>query len=190
MPGPKPPPSVATRHLRLSDLRAPISFDLRPDAPERAEIAARLGATAIAKLRLDGRIAPYDGGHILRARLGATVIQPCSVTLDTVTTRIDEDVVRQYLRVLDMPGPGTETEMPEDDSVEPAPDVLDLATVLEEALSLALPAFPRAPGAGLGEAVFAAPGIAPMTNEAASPFAVLKGRTPGHANPEDDTGGE
>jgi uncharacterized metal-binding protein YceD (DUF177 family) len=187
MQAPKPT-SVATRHLRLSDVRGPVAFDLRPDATERAEMAARLGASAVSKLRLEGRIAPQDGGHTLRARLGATVVQPCSVTLDPVTTRIDEDLVRRYVRSLDLPDPGTETEMPEDDSVEPAPEVLDLALVLEEALSLALPAFPRAPGVDLGRAVFAAPGVAPMTDEAASPFAVLREKLAGNPEPGDEGG--
>ena len=187
MPTPKPP-SVATRHLRLSEVRGPVAFNLRPDATERAEMALRLGATAVSKLRLDGHIAPQDGGHTLRARLGATVVQPCSVTLDPVTTRIDEDLVRHYLRDFEMPDPGTETEMPQDDSVEPAPEVLDLDTVLEEALALSMPAFPRATGADLGRAVFAAPGVAPMTDEAASPFAVLKGLRADAPDPEEDAG--
>ncbi len=187
MQGPKSR-SVATRHLRLTDVRAPVTFDLRPDAAERTEIAVRLGAQTVSKLRLEGRILPQDGGHTLRARLGATVVQPCSVTLDPVTTRIDEDVVRRYLPGFDLPDAGTETEMPEDDSVEPAPDVVDLGLVLEEALALALPAFPRAPGVELGPAVFAAPGVEPMTDEAASPFAVLKARTADRADPDDSSG--
>jgi uncharacterized metal-binding protein YceD (DUF177 family) len=181
MAGRQPQRSVAARHLRLGDLRTALSVDLRPDTKERAAIAARLGASGLPKLRLSGRIAPQDGGHVLRARLGATVVQPCSITLVPVTTRIDEDVIRRYLPPhalpdVPPPGPGTEIEMPEDDTLEPAPEVLDLAEVLEEALALALPAFPRAPGAELGPAVFAAPGVIPLTDEAASPFAVLKGR--------------
>ncbi len=199
MADPKPPPSSAPttprpdapRHLRLADLRAPTAIDLRPDAAERAAIAARLGAISMPKLWFAGRIVPQDGGHVLRARLGATVTQPCSVTLETVTTRIDEDVVRRYLPADHLPGPvptapGAEVEMPEDDTLEPAPDVLDLGAVMDEALALAVPAFPRAPGAELGRAVFAAPGVAPLTDETASPFAVLKARATGDAAPDTD----
>jgi uncharacterized metal-binding protein YceD (DUF177 family) len=45
--------------------------------------------------------------------------------------------------------------------------------VLTEALSLALPDFPRADGAELGSQVYAADGVAPMTDEDAKPFAGL-----------------
>jgi uncharacterized metal-binding protein YceD (DUF177 family) len=114
----------------------------------------------------------------LRATLEAVVVQPCSVTLAPVTTRIEEPVLRRYMPDLPMPDPGSETEMPEDDSLEPLPDAIDLAAVLAEALALALPPFPRAPGAAFGAAVFAPPGVAPLTDADASPFAVLRGRPP------------
>jgi hypothetical protein len=45
--------------------------------------------------------------------------------------------------------------------------------VLAEALALALPDYPRAPGAELGQAVFAEPGIEPLRDEALRPFAGL-----------------
>ena len=51
---------------------------------------------------------------------------------------------------------GDEVEMPEDDTVEPMPEVIDLAEVAAEALALALPLYPRAPGADFGQAVHAA----------------------------------
>jgi uncharacterized metal-binding protein YceD (DUF177 family) len=63
--------------------------------------------------------------------------------------------------------------MPEDDSTEPLPEIIDLTEVLREALALALPLYPRAPGAELGEAVFAAPGAAPIRDADLRPFAAL-----------------
>ncbi len=76
----------------------------------------------------------------LEAKLGATVVQPCVVTAEPVTTRIDDPVTRRYLA--QMPEPqGDEVEMPEDDSAEPLPDVLDLSAVMAEALALALPLY-------------------------------------------------
>jgi uncharacterized metal-binding protein YceD (DUF177 family) len=65
--------------------------------------------------------------------------------------------------------------MPEDDALEPLPETLDLARVLSEALALAVPEYPRAEGAALGEAVFTAPGQRPMTDTEAKPFAQLAG---------------
>jgi uncharacterized metal-binding protein YceD (DUF177 family) len=104
--------------------------------------------------------------------LGATVVQPCGVTLEPVTTRIEEPVLRRFLPGLPDPVAG-EAELPEDVDAEPLGATIDPAAVMAEALALALPAFPRAPGAELGEAVFTAPGTAPMRAEDAKPLAGL-----------------
>jgi len=45
---------------------------------------------------------------------------------------------------------------------------------MTEALVLALPAFPRAPDAAPGDASVTEPGTAPMTDDAARPFAGLE----------------
>lgn len=152
---------------------APTPFDLAPDAAARAALAAELGLTKLPKLRFAGQVAPLPGGGWeLSAELGATVVQPCGVTLAPVTTRIDEPVLRRYLPGLTEPEAG-ETELPEDVDAEPLGATIAPATVMAEALALALPPFPRAPGAELGEAVFTAPGTAPMRAEDAKPLAGL-----------------
>mgnify|MGYP001096596192 CR=1 FL=1 len=167
-----------TRHIvRLSDLpnRKPTPFEIVPSADEREAIATRLGIVGIRKLRFVGMLAP-QGGHDwhLTADLGASVVQSCVVTLDPVTTRIDEAVTRTYLA--DMPEiTGGETEMPEDDTTEALPETVDLAAVMVEALSLALPPYPRREGAALGEAVFTESGITPLRDEDTKPFAGLAG---------------
>ncbi len=132
-----------------------------------------LGLLALPVLRLTGEITP-EGKHDLRleARIIAQVVQPCSVTLAPVITRIDEPVMRRYLS--DFPQPdGTEVEIPEDDSVDPLTDSIDAAAVAIEALALALPLYPRAPEADLGEAVFAPPGATPLRDNDLRPFAGL-----------------
>ncbi|MFA8442921.1 DUF177 domain-containing protein [Yoonia sp.] len=168
-------PQLPKSHLRLADLatRKPTAFDLSPTADERKAIAAELGIVGIKKLRFTGALAP-QGRHdwALTADLGATVVQECVVTLDAVTTRIDEELTRSY--VADMPEiEASEVEMPVDDTVEALPETLDLAQVMIEALTLALPLYPRAKGADLSQAVFAEPGVAPMTDDDAKPFAGL-----------------
>jgi uncharacterized metal-binding protein YceD (DUF177 family) len=90
-----------------------------------------------------------------------------------VTTRIEEEVERRFRADLPQPAPGAEVEMPEDDALEPLPETLDLSRVLTEALALAVPEYPRAEGASLGEAVFTEPGQAALTDEAAKPLAGL-----------------
>ena len=165
------------KHIRLSDLsnRRPTSFELVPTPEERAAVANALGILGIRKLRFAGTIAPLGGRDWrLTADLGATVVQECVVTLDPVATRVDEEVVRSYLA--DLPEiEGGEVEMPEDDTQEPLPDSLDLGSVMIEALSLALPPYPRSEGAELGEAVFAEGGVTPMRDEDTKPFAGLAG---------------
>lgn len=162
--------------VRLADLatRKATDFTVQPDAAARAAIAEALGISGVKKLRFAGQIAPVGKADWqLTGELGATVVQPCVVTLDPVTTRIDEAVTRTY--VADLPEPeGSEVEMPEDDTIEPLPATLDLIQVLIEALALALPQYPRAEGVDLGEAVFAEPGVAPMRDDDAKPFAGLQ----------------
>ena len=162
-------------NLRLSDLatRQPTPFELTPNAEERRAAAEVLGITGIKKLKFSGHIAPLNSKDWeLSADLGATIIQECVVTLDPVTTRLDEKITRRYVSEIEEIE-ANEIEMPEDDTVEALPVNLDLVQVMTEALSLALPLYPRADGADLGEAVFTQPNTAPMTDDDAKPFAGL-----------------
>lgn len=152
----------------------PMEFRLEPDAATRDRIAADLELLALKKLRFVGRLLPQGKRDWrLEAELGATVVQPCVVTLAPVTSRIDESVARVFLAHMPELPEGHEIEMPEDDSVEPLPEVLDLETVMTEALALALPLYPRASEAELGDTAFTEPGTRPMTDEDTKPFAGL-----------------
>ena len=122
-------------------------FAMTPDAPARAAIAQDLALLGLRKVRFTGALSP-QGRHdwLLMGMLGATAVQACVVTGEPVTTRIDTPVERRYLR--DMPEPTeAETEIPEDDTLEPLPAQIDLGALLVETLSLALPDYPRAEGA-------------------------------------------
>lgn len=166
--------------LRTADLpaRKPTRFDLRPEGDTLALIAALVGADSVRKLSFTGEVRP-EGRHdfVLEGKLGATVVQPCVVTLAPVTTRIEEEVRRRYLaRMPEAPAgaeAGGEVEMPEDDSAEPLPAVIDPGAVLLEALALAMPLYPRADDAALEDADFGPPGSEPLTDEAVKPFAGL-----------------
>lgn len=162
--------------LRLADLssRRETEVVLEPGPEARAAIAAELGLRELRKFRVAARLAPQGRSDwMLTGDLGATVVQDCVVTLAPVVTRIDEPLTRLYLAGFATPEGGTEVEMPEDDSAEPLPATLDLYDVALEALSLALPAWPRAEGVGLDQSVFAEPGVEPMTDDEAKPFAGL-----------------
>lgn len=169
--------ALPSHPIRLSDLpnRRETDVTLTPDADARSAIAADLGISGLRKLRFDARLSPVGKRDwTLSATLGATVVQECVVTLDPVVTRIDEEISRKYLSDLPEPEAG-EVEMPEDDSAESLPAVLDLAQVMIEALSLALPPYPRSDAAALDEMVVTEPGATPLTDAEMKPFAGLAG---------------
>jgi uncharacterized metal-binding protein YceD (DUF177 family) len=166
------------------------AFDLMPDTITRERIGREMDLLALKKLRLSGRLsAEGRQDWRLEATLGATVVQPCVVTLEPVTTRIDVPILRRFVADLPEPEPAMEEhEMPEDDTLEPLPPELDLEAILIEALALNLPLYPRKDEAALGEAVFAAPGVTPMRDEDAKPLAglaALKARLEGGNDPSE-----
>ena len=165
----------STYSFRVADLSASkdTHFKVETNESQRSDIADSLNISAIRKLNFTGKITQSGKEDWkLEAKLGATIVQDCVVTLDPVTTRIDEDILRVYIKNIDEPLIG-EIEMPEDDSIDVLPAEIDLFDVMIEALSLSLPPFPRKEGAQLGDAVFSEPGTTPMTDEASRPFASL-----------------
>lgn len=143
-------PAPYSHKLRVSQLNArrPLALELAPDAEARARIAAHLGLLALPQLRLTGTLSPAPtDSWLLEGRLTAQVEQGCVVTLAPVATAIAEDVRRVYSPHAADPE-GDEIEMP-DDEIEPLGPIIDPGEVLVEELSLALPLYPRAPGAAL-----------------------------------------
>jgi uncharacterized metal-binding protein YceD (DUF177 family) len=169
------PSSPRAARLRTGGLspRKPTRFHHAADEAERRALAADLGLLALRRLHLEGEITPAGRDEmLLTARLEADADQACVITLAPVRAVIDETLRRRYLA--DLPDPaGDEVEMPEDDTLEPMPDVIDLAAIAAEALALALPLYPRAPGAELGPMVVAPDGVAPLTDADLKPFAGL-----------------
>ena len=155
--------------------RKPTHFSYRPGADERKALAEDLGLLALYALELTGEIRPAGRDElVLEAQLTARADQPCSVTLVPVPASLSEPVRRRYVAGLEMPE-GEEVEMPEDDSVEPMPEVIDLAEIAAEALALALPLYPRAPGVEFAQALHAGEGVAPLSDADVKPFSALQG---------------
>lgn len=175
--------------------RPSTPFDLRPNGPARDSLAAFLDILAIPELRFRGTITPFGRRDlVLQGVLTARVVQPCVVTLDPVTTHLSEHVERRYVEDFVLPE-GEEVEIPEDDGLEPLPQAIDLGAVATEVLALALPLYPRSPGAALGETVHAAKGVVPLRDADLRPFAGLaglalptEGEAPGKAPGHDDPG--
>ncbi len=153
--------------------RKPTQFSLVADAAARDEVARLLGISAVPRLSFKGAIRPVGRTDFeLEGRLVATVVQPCIVTLDPVTTDIDEPVNRRYISEFVLPA-DDEAEIPADDTAEPLSEIIDPGAVMFEALALALPDYPRAPNAEVTQTVHAAPGVTPLRDEDLRPFAGL-----------------
>jgi len=168
---------VWTHPLRIADLptKKPTRFELIPDAAVLAEIVQYLNLSELRKLRFKGTLQPLGRQDWeLQARIGATVVQPCIITLDPVATRIDEDVVRTFIAEGKIYEAGSEVEMEGDDTLEVLTPVVDIGELMLEALALHLPLYPRSSDAALAEADFTEPGKTPMKDEDARPFAGLK----------------
>ncbi|TFL19658.1 YceD family protein [Jannaschia formosa] len=179
---------ILSQPLRLADLpqRKATQVRLVPDEGQLEALADRMEVDAVRKLRFEGWLTPGPGrGWTFEGHLGATVVQPCRVTTEPVTTRIEEDVNRRWVADY-VPPSGDEIEMgEEDDEIEPLPATLDMGDLLEEALMLAIPPYPRVEGAEEIDLSAAPDGAAPLDDETAKPFAglaALKARLEG----EDD----
>lgn len=183
-------PSISLPY-RVSGLptRKPIRFDLRNSASERAAIAEELGLLGLSRLVFKGEIrATGSRDFLLEARLEAEFVQPCSLSLAPVPGKLAEVVRRHYTENWEEPD-AEEIEMPEDDTIEPLPEVIDIGTVVIEALSLALPLYPRAEGVNLGKLVAAPEGAEEIADEKLKPFAglaALKAKLSGEKNDENE----
>lgn len=141
------------RVIELHRLReaTEFAFDIAPDEAEAAAVARLMGARQIRKMRFQGVLTPLPAsGWRLEGRLGATAIQTCVISLEPVTTRIDQSVRRTWLPQTDpLPAEIMLTPGDDEDEVEPLGRSIDLGLVATEALALALPDYPRKPGAAI-----------------------------------------
>ncbi len=192
---PTPEPTHVMEVAKLAR-KSQTRFSVQPGPQELRVIAEALGLGFARKVLLKGTISPAGPRDwLLEAHLGATVQQSCVVTLEPVTTRIETDISRRF--VADMEGylsaqenreaDDLETGVPmmADDTLEPLGTQIDLMDLLQEALALEVPDYPRADGVSLGEAVYTEPGKAAMTDEAARPFAGLAALKDKLGNPDD-----
>ena len=180
---------LPTNPMRLGDLsnKNNTSFELQPDAATCAAIATHLGILGVKKLRFSGEFTPQGRTDwALTAKIGATVVQTCVISLDPVTSRIEEFVQRRYIANFEDPDE-EEVEMTADENTEPLAQSVDAAAVMIEALSLALPLYPRKDGADLGEAVYTDKELTPMTDDDAKPFAGLGALREALQNKGEDT---
>ena len=164
-------PSQSYRSALVSG-RKTLRFTFAPDADARAVIAQALGLIELPEFIFKGELAPLGRADVvLRAELTALVVQPCSISLAPVRSKLSDKTEVRYQFDYDEPS-ADELEIPADDC-EPLPESIDVAAIGIEALTLALPLYPRARGADFTEAAFAAPGVEPLRSEDLKPFAGL-----------------
>ena len=145
-------------------------FDIDPDAAARARIVAEMDLIALPQLRFAGHVrASGADDWALSGKLVAKVVQPCAITLDPVETDISEDVSLIFSPHVTAPDE-EEVEMG-DESVEPLGQWIQLGDIALEALALALPVRPIAPGAEMPEEATDDDGA--DEEEARKPFAGL-----------------
>lgn len=138
---------------------------LQADETIRAAIAARFGVEAVNALSGEATIASRDAVIAVEGAVKAAVLRTCVASLETFTEDIDEPFQIEFSRER-APEPAEE-EM-EIEGPEPLEgDVLDIAEIFVQQVSLAMAAFPRKPGAESLAQAFGG-------GDPASPFADLR----------------
>lgn len=159
-------------HLRLDQIRDGERLDLSADEAERAAIAKRLGLLSLQ--RLDAHASLSRTGQVVRAegRLVAALDQSCVVTGDPVAAHVDEPFAILFVPEPPVARHDQEVELGEADCDTVFHDgaAIDLGTAIADTLALSVEPYPRSAGAA---AALREAGV--MTEEQASPFAVLAG---------------
>lgn len=155
-----------TRRLQPLDLDAVIKVDKIPSAgrtviiatddEQREALAERLRVGEVQSFEANLVAQRFRGGIRAQGRVSGTITQPCVVTGEPVTQRIDEEIDRIFLPGRDEASEATAgaeifVNLEDDD----LPDYfdgneIDLADVVLEVFALAIDLYPRAEGAELG----------------------------------------
>lgn len=191
------------RHLiEVAKLRAVGARRVAVVADEAARDAAvrAFNLHTLDAARLEGAFSPIGSdGWRFDGTLHATGAQRCVVTLEPAPFDIEDAVARKWSASAAPADPLAEVaydsraretrvgvEEPDEarieleqadldeEEVESLVDPIDLGAVALEALSLALPPYPRAPDAVLETARAAPPGVKPLDDDDVKPFAGLK----------------
>ena len=174
---PLPHSTLGWDHAVADIPAAGLSVQRTAEPGECDRIARALDLLACA-LSLDYTIVPSGSGRYrLTGTLTARVEQPCGVTLEPVTSAIEERLDLRFWPAEDIPAP-TSGEVDLDGEEDPEPIVEDrigVGRVAFECLAAAIDPFPRKPEATLERS---STGGAEALGKADSPFAVLANLRP------------
>lgn len=170
------------RDVTVDTLReGPLRFTGTLDTNAREALKTRFELLDLNALDYIVESRPWRGGVMIEGRISAEVVQSCVVTLDPVTTAIEEEFKRGFLPFKELyedSKPGAELEILSDselgDIPEPLTDPVDMSEIIAESLSLALPAYPRVEDADPVMASAAPADAAPILDEDLKPFAALE----------------
>lgn len=160
--------------IRPADLGAePARYTLEASAEERLALAARFDLIDLETLIVDITVEWLRGRTFLKldGRIRANAIQRCVVTLQPVTSRIDE----RFEIMFEAEDRSAKDVVVEFEDVEPLPgDALDIGEVAAEEFALMLDPYPRAPAAALKQAGFG-PGEADRAPESGGNDSAVSG---------------
>ncbi len=158
----------------------PFESVIGADDEERAALAERLELVSLERLTASVRFARLAKRGLFRlsGRLSVDVVQSCVVTLEPVTSHIEEDFERLYSEHQLQPSDGLDVELTLESGEPPEViegGVVDAGEALAEQLALALDPYPRLPDSSikaLGHAR-AADENGDADGEPVSPFEIL-----------------
>ena len=163
-------PKLELRHLVQN---RGVNFNLNFSEALISSVVKQHGLIKLQKASFVGTVLPLDQGDwVLSGRLGASIEQPCSLTLLPVRTRIDTQVTRNFRKSL---SPLSKTALDTDDNDEQLHQIIDIFYIFCEALSLELPDYPRTENVAAKIIDYGPPGTVALTDHTAKPFAALAG---------------
>jgi uncharacterized metal-binding protein YceD (DUF177 family) len=170
------PETELSRPLSVERLREDggAALAIAATEAERAALARRFGALGVAAFEAEIAVAPWGpGGWRLDGSARAALTQTCVVTLEPVETRIDERFTRYYAPESRLDEAAELLDADARDELEPLGAEIDAGEVAAEAAALGVDPYPRRADAAFGAHVHGPPGVEPLTDEAARPFAKL-----------------
>jgi uncharacterized metal-binding protein YceD (DUF177 family) len=152
------------------------SVTIEADAAERAALAERFGLVSVDRLEATLSVRREAVGIAVRGRVGAAVVQACTVTDAPIPVTVDEAVALLFVDDGAAGGEGAdedgEIELDEGalDTIPYEGGAIDLGEAAAETMALALDPFPRSAGAA---AALREAGV--LTEEEAAPKGALAG---------------
>ncbi len=152
----------------------PYKFSLNWESPELNAYLTPMDLRSLSKVTIIGQIKAEGGKNwYLTAKVGATAVQSCVITVEDIKTRLDVNISRRYFADFESYEATLTSEEVLDDEAEAIPEKIDILKLALETISIGLDDFPRKEGAALEPVLSAPKGVAPLTDDAIKPFAGL-----------------